>query len=146
MIVRRAGPGDEAVYAEIRVELWPGIPAQENAEECRQNLAAGDQAILLAETPRGETVGFAEVSLRPLADGCSTTPVGYLEGWYVRPHARHRGVGRRLMAAAEQWAREQGCTEMASDTELGNVASEEAHQRLGYAIVGRVVAFRKSLA
>jgi aminoglycoside 6'-N-acetyltransferase I len=145
MIVRRAGPGDEVVYAELRVELWPGIPSPENLRECREVLAAADQAVLLAETPRGQTVGFAEVSLRPLAEGCSTRPVGYLEGWYVRPDARHRGVGRRLMEAAELWARERGCTEMASDTEVGNIASEEAHQRLGYTIVGRIVTFRKSL-
>ena len=133
------------MYAELRVELWPELRASENLTECRDNLRAADQAVLLAETPRGETVGLAEVSLRPMAEGCSTRPVGYLEGWYVRPHARHRGVGRRLMEAAEDWAREQGCSEMASDTELGNVASEEAHQRLGYTIVGRAVNFRKPL-
>lgn len=145
MIVRRAHSGDEAVYAELRVELWPGIPSRENLGECRDILAAADQAVLLAETPRGQIVGFAEVSLRPLAEGCTTRPVGYLEGWYVRPDARHRGVGRRLMEAAELWAREQGCTEMASDTEAGNIASEEAHQRLGYTIVGRIVHFRRPL-
>jgi len=121
------------------------ITEAENRVESPAMLAAADQAVFLAETPRGEVVGFAEVALRQLAEGCNSSPVGFLEGWYVRPEARHRGVGRRLMEAGEEWARAQGCTEMASDTDLENVASTEAHQRLGYTIVGRLVAFRKPL-
>ncbi len=146
MVIRRAGPQDAALYAELRLELWPDIPPQENRREAREYLANPQIAILVAETPRGEPVGFAEAGLRAYAEGCSSSPVGYLEGWYVRPHARHRGVGRLLMQAAEQWAREQGCTEMGSDTESHNVASEEAHQRLGYSITSRLVTFLKPLA
>jgi aminoglycoside 6'-N-acetyltransferase I len=145
MVIRRALATDQAVYQRLRVELWPHITEAENLAESAAMLAAADQAVFLAETPRGEPVGFAEVSLRPMAEGCSTGPVGYLEGWYVRPAARHRGVGRRLMEAGEEWARSRGCTEMASDTELENVAGQEAHQRLGYDIVARLVAFRKPL-
>jgi aminoglycoside 6'-N-acetyltransferase I len=117
----------------------------ENLAESAAVLEARDQAVFLAETPRRETVGFAEVSLREMAEGCSTRPVGYLEGWYVQPSARHRGVGRRLLEAGEEWARAQGCSEMASDTEIEHIASQEAHQRLGYEIVSRAVLFRKAL-
>jgi aminoglycoside 6'-N-acetyltransferase I len=67
----------------------------------------------------GESVvGFAEVSLRVRAEGCGSSPVGYLEGWYVTPSARRGGIGCELMAALEERARSRGCTEMASDTEL----------------------------
>jgi aminoglycoside 6'-N-acetyltransferase I len=145
MVIRRASPADAPIYRRLRLELWPHITEAENLAEAALALAAPRQAVFLAEAPRGEPLGFAEVALRPMAEGCSTGPVGYLEGWYVRPEARHRGVGRRLMEAGEEWARTQGCTAMASDTEIGNVASEEAHQRLGYEIVVRMIAFRKSL-
>jgi uncharacterized protein (TIGR02246 family) len=50
--------------------------------------------VLLAEDAAG-ILGFAEVSIRPYAEGCSTDRVGYLEGWFVRPEARRRGVGRQ---------------------------------------------------
>jgi aminoglycoside 6'-N-acetyltransferase I len=74
-----------------------------------------------------------------------SSPVGYLEGWYVRPEFRGRGVGRQLVEAAEDWARARGCTEMGSDTDLGNTQSEAAHRRLGFEIAARVTAFRKHL-
>jgi aminoglycoside 6'-N-acetyltransferase I len=71
--------------------------------------------------------------------------VGYLEGWYVSPDWRRRGVGGRLIAAAEAWARRQGCREMASDTWIDNVDGQSAHEALGYEVVDRCVNYRKLL-
>jgi aminoglycoside 6'-N-acetyltransferase I len=71
--------------------------------------------------------------------------VAYLEGWYVEPHVRQRGLGRALIAAADQWARSQGCTEFASDAELTNEASAAAHAAVGFVEVGQVRCFKKEL-
>jgi aminoglycoside 6'-N-acetyltransferase I len=71
--------------------------------------------------------------------------VGFLEGWYVAETHRRRGVGAALLRAAEDWAREQGCTEMASDTWLDNEGSQRAHEALGFEEVDRCVNYRKSL-
>jgi aminoglycoside 6'-N-acetyltransferase I len=90
--------------------------------------------------------GFVELSIRLYAESCETNQVGYIEGWYVEPDMRRRSVGRRLIAAAEVWASGQGCTEMASDADLDNTASQQAHQRLGYSEVERIVCFRKALS
>ena len=49
------------------------------------------------------------------------------------------------MRAAEDWARSKGCSEMASDTEAHNVASQEAHERLGYERVETIVVYRRSI-
>lgn len=100
--------------------------------------------ILLARESQ-QPLGFAEVSLRGYAEGCSTSPVGYLEGWLVMDHARGRGVGRALVEAAEQWARAQGCTEFASDAELENAGSLAAHRKLGFEPVCDIRCFRKGL-
>ncbi len=78
-------------------------------------------------------------------EGCETSPVGYIEAWYVDEHARGQKLGRELILAAEHWAREKGCTEMASDTWLENEASITAHLRLGYSEVERLVHFAKRL-
>lgn len=94
----------------------------------------------------GETpAGFAEVSLRQYAEGCSTTPVGYLEGWFVAEAFRSTGLGRALLQAAMAWAREQGCREFASDAELDNAASLAAHERLGFTPVCDIRCFRMDL-
>jgi aminoglycoside 6'-N-acetyltransferase I len=87
-----------------------------------------------------------EAGLRSHADGCDEShEVGYIEGWFVAQNWRARGIGRKLVAAAEDWARVHGCTEMASDTWIDNQTSQLAHQALGYEVVDRCVNYRKSL-
>jgi aminoglycoside 6'-N-acetyltransferase I len=101
--------------------------------------------VFLAEASSGEALGMLELSLRSVAAGCCITPVPYVEGWYVVPVARCRGVGRDLMAAAETWARERGYMEVASDAVIDNLVSERAHLALGFAEVERAIHFRKDL-
>ena len=76
-------------------------------------------------------VGFLQVDLRSHADGCNPSqPVGYIEGWYVAEAYRHRGVGKKLLTKAEDWARSHSCVEMASDAIVDNVLSQCAHEAL----------------
>ena len=126
----------------MRHLLWP----DSSVEEHRRELEAGLPAINFVADANGSLIGFVEAGLRSHAEGCDPArPVGYIEGWFVRDTFRHRGVGRALIAAAENWARAQGCREMASDALIDNVASERAHQALGYEVVERSVHFRKPL-
>ena len=130
----------------MRLALWPETTEERHRIEMVDILAdPAGQAVFFCVDSEGEFVGFAEASLRKLAEGCLSSPVGYLEGWYVVEKSRGQGIGACLVEAAEDWAREKGCTEMASDTQLGNMASEAAHKNLGYDFAGRVICFRKSL-
>jgi aminoglycoside 6'-N-acetyltransferase I len=114
--------------------------------EMRDQLAdAARHAVFVVERATGALGGFLEVSLRAYADGCRTSPVGYIEGWYVDADLRQQGWGGALVTAAEQWAVAQGCTEMASDCELDNEVSFRAHLALGYEEADRVIQFRKTL-
>ncbi len=142
---------DREQLARLREVLWPESSAEEHAKELLEILDGkgfGTMPVteLVAEERNGVLVGFLEVGLRSHADGCDVSrAVGYVEGWYVAESHRKRGVGRKLMAAAEDWARSQGCVEMASDALLGNDVSEQAHEALGFAVVDRCVRFRKAL-
>ena len=102
--------------------------------------------ILVAEASDRILAGFLEIDLRSHADGCNPSrPVGYIEGWYVAENHRHRGIGRKLLAVAEDWARSQGCVEIASDTWVDNELSQRVHEALGYEVVDRCVHYRKTL-
>jgi aminoglycoside 6'-N-acetyltransferase I len=102
-------------------------------------------AVIVADRGDGSLAGFAEIGSRAYAEGCETTPVAYLEGWYVDPDVRRTGLGANLIRAVEAWAREQGFREIASDTELDNVASLQAHTALGFEEVERQICFKKRL-
>ncbi|MGH7426785.1 MAG: GNAT family N-acetyltransferase [Candidatus Methylomirabilaceae bacterium] len=154
--VRSARPDDAQVWLRLRHALWPDGSKVEHGAEIDQFFAGTARepaAVLLAEDETGRALGLAELSIRPCAEGCRTkgaegcrtNRVAYLEGWYVVPEARRRGVGRALVAAAEQWARANGCTEFASDTQPNNETSAAAHLALGFTDVGQVRRFRKEL-
>ena len=101
--------------------------------------------IKAVESTGGGLCGFIEVSLRDYAEGCQTSPVAYIEGWYVDAESRRHRLGTRLVQAAEAWARRHGLKEIASDTQIENAVSIQAHKVLGYEEVERLVCFRKAL-
>lgn len=149
--IRLAQSSDRDELLRLRTWLWPKASCDEHARELAAILE-GTAAlpmpfvILVAETGDGRLVGFLEGNLRSHADGCNPArPVGYIEGWYVADNYRRHGVGRSLLSAAEDWARSQGCVEMASDTWLDNETSQRAHEALGYEVVDRCVHYRKTL-
>jgi aminoglycoside 6'-N-acetyltransferase I len=145
MLVRPIMPQDQAAWIEMRQSLWPECPYAEQLVEVARTLASEIQAVFVAESPTGELCGFVEMALREFASGCATSPVGYIEGWYVKPQFHRQGISRALVAAGEQWAMERGCVEMASDAVIGNIVSQQAHRALGYEESERLVCFRKSL-
>ena len=102
-------------------------------------------AVIVADRGDSSLAGFAEIGSRNYAEGCETTPVAYLEGWYVDPDVRRTGLGANLIRAVETWAREQGFSEIASDTELDNEVSLRAHNALGFEEVERQICFKKCL-
>ena len=153
--VRHLEPRDAAHWIALRAVLWPEDAHASHAAEVDRFLAEPrrgpgtmPEAVLVAETASATPalVGFAEVSRRAYAEGCETSPVGFLEGWYVVPERRRQGVGRALVAAAEAWARGVGCREFASDAVAENTVSAAAHRALGFEEVVVIRCFRKDLS
>ena len=140
--VRSVRPGDRAEWLRMRKALWPD---EQHEREIEVFLGGDVEEVFFAERPGGGLCGFLEARLRSHADGCDSTPVGYIEGWFVDEDMRRCGVGRALVEAAEAWARSRGCRQMASDAVLGNEVSIQAHGALGYEDIGRIVQFKKDL-
>ena len=151
--IRPAQASDLEQLAGLCEALWPKSPAKEHAQELRMLLGGKAASVLtmpltifVADESDGTLVGFVEVDLRSHADGCDPSrPVGYIEGWYVTEDHRHRGIGKKLLVKAEDWARSHRCVEMASDALIDNELSQRAHEALGYEVVDRCVHYRKKL-
>ncbi|MCS6758216.1 MAG: GNAT family N-acetyltransferase [Candidatus Devosia euplotis] len=129
----------------MRQSLWPETGPDEHRTEIAAQLDRTHDAItLIVRLADGTPAGFAEASIRhDPVNGCDTSPVGFVEGVYVAPEYRRRGLTQQLLASIESWERHRGCRELASDAPLDNAASHQMHHALGFEETGRVVCFRK---
>ena len=137
MIVRPAAAADFPAWAAMRRRLWPDC---EPAELERELPLLG----LVAEAD-GRLIGFAEASVRTYAEGAPPGPAAYLEGIWVEPEWRRRGVARALLASVEAWARREGLSHLGSDALLDNEMSHRWHAAAGFGEVERLVVFGKPL-
>ena len=129
----------------LRLRLWPDGTESEHLRYMADALARG-HCVRLASAPDGFAVGFVEASQRvDYVNGTSTSPVAFLEGLYVEPSARRKGVARALVAEVERWAAAQGCSELASDSPIENVMAHATHRALGFEERERVVYFRRAV-
>jgi aminoglycoside 6'-N-acetyltransferase I len=135
-------------WVALRHALWPEEPEQDLRSEAQALLwDQQDFVALLVRLPDGTAAGLAEAALRhDYVNGCATSPVAFLEGIYVRPEHRRKGLARLLCRAVEDWAKRLGCREFASDVLLDNFGSQTMHRTLGFEETERVVYYRKPLS
>jgi aminoglycoside 6'-N-acetyltransferase I len=145
-IIAAAGP-HRRPWERLRGVLWPEASEADHAEDIAKIINNPNRyAAFLARQPAGDFVAFAEAAIRnDYVNGCDFSPVAFLEGIFVEPTYRRAGIARALCAAVETWASAQGCSEFASDAEIGNVTSHRMHAALGFTETERVVFFRKLL-
>ena len=145
MNARRAEPADLDAVTALALELWPEHDFDELWQDLADIMARPDAAFFLLEA-HGRPAGFAQCQLRhDYVEGTQTSPVGYLEGIYVRDGLRGRGGARALLSACESWAASWGCTEFASDCELDNTVSLDFHLKMGLEEASRNIHFAKKI-
>ena len=147
-MISHANESDFSEWLRMRRALWPDCAEEMHAFEMKAQVSAGDGdegVTFVFKRPEGGLGGFVEVAIRDRVDGSMSGRVGYIEGWYVDADLRGQGVGAQLIARAEEWARSQGLTEIASDAEIENTGSIQAHHALGFRETFRLVHFLKPL-
>lgn len=141
----RAASGDAGTAAKLAIQMWDENTVQELQEEFERILRSGEAAVFLLKVD-GAPAGFAQCQLRhDYVEGTDSSPVGYLEGIFVEETYRFMGYAGKLLRQCEDWAREQGCTEFASDCELDNTVSLAFHKRAGFSEANRIICFRKDI-
>ena len=145
MELRKGKPEDVTVLAKLACGLWPEHRPEEMEAELSELLEKPEAAFFLIYL-EGSAVGFAQCQLRrDYVEGTDSSPVGYLEGIYVVPEHRRKGLARLLLCACESWAKGLGCTEFASDCELTNGESLRFHLKVGFEEANRIICFVKRI-
>ena len=143
--VFKAGVQDAQTVAKLASELWPDHDCAELLSEMEALLTTPDAAVFLM-LHKGDAIGFAQCQLRrDYVEGTETSPVGYLEGVYIRQDFRRQGCAKKLLSACEKWARQRGCSEFASDCEWSNTESHAFHLHTGFEEANRIICFTKKL-
>ena len=144
-MIRKAEIKDLPILAELACQLWLDNSVEEMQAEFAETLTKPDAAFFLAYADE-TAVGFAQCQLRhDYVEGTDSSPVGYLEGIYVTDDYRKQGFARELLAACENWAKEKGCAEFASDCELSNTQSLQFHLNVGFEEANRIICFTKKI-
>ncbi|MBX3035960.1 MAG: GNAT family N-acetyltransferase [Anaerolineales bacterium] len=142
--IRKVTSAEKDAWLQMRKGVWPEATDDYLLYDMDEILVSDIDAVFMAFVD-GKEAGMIETSTREYAEGCESSPVGYIEAWFVEGEFRKTGVAGALVQAAENWAREKGCVEMGSDTWLENESSIRAHEKLGYKEVDRLVHFVKQL-
>lgn len=134
---------DIEILAKLAKELWTEQSLEELMIEFTE-LVASDNTYIVIKYIEDMAIGFAQCQLRnDYVEGTNTTPVGYLEGIYIKPEFRHNGYASELLKKCEIWIKNKGCVEFASDCELNNEQSLKFHLAYGFKEVNRVICFNK---
>ena len=144
-MIKKAGISELEMIAGLAVLLWKEHTIQELKDEFLE-IILQEKAQFFLKYDQNVPVGFAQCQLRyDYVEGTETSPVGYLEGIFVQEEYRHKGYARELLSACEQWARNKGCQEFASDCEIDNMNSFHFHKAMNFTEANRIICFTKTL-
>ena len=144
-MIKKAGIENLEDIANLAIQMWTENTVPGLIEEFTDILSKGDAQFFLKYV-ENIPVGFAQCQLRhDYVEGTDTSPVGYLEGIFIREGYRHRGYAKELLSECEKWAKEKGCKEFASDCEIDNEGSFGFHMALGFEEANRIICFTKKL-
>jgi len=144
--IRPCESPEQPGWLDMRLALWADANEADHRAYMATLLAQPERFVQLVVYRDGQPLGFIEGSIRSdYVNGTETSPVGFVEGVYVKPESRRQGIARQLFEAVADWARARGCRELASDALIDNDISQRAHRSLGFRETERVVYFTRRL-
>lgn len=93
---------------------------------------ADDETFVRVADLDGEVVGYLFGSLEPVSWKDLRGPCGYVHDVYVDARARKQGAGRALLAAAIEWFRAHGRTQVVLMSKAGNETAQRLFASIGF--------------
>ncbi len=145
MQIERLSSENLNALPELVTALWEDCMVEEEMDYFESILHADGDVCYLAKQDN-EYVGFIQLSTRhEYVEGAEDLPVAYVEAVYVKPNHQKKGIAKMLLDAAENWAKQKGLSQIASDTAIANTAAIDFHQKVGFVEAERIVCFIKTL-
>lgn len=127
-------------------EFWPRHSEADIKKDFKRMLGSKSEQSFLCRNERGYAVGFINVAIRTdYVEGSKTSPVGYLEGIYVKRAYRNQGIAKMLFAAAQKWFAKKKVSEIGSDAVTSNKVSQKFHKSLGFKKGETIIHFIKKV-
>ena len=133
---------DFPLWQKMRQEIYPVLSDERHKLEMAKILSSEDWYCQFIMNDAYEPIGIIELSFRNIVNGCLSSPVPYVEGVYIQPEHRRQGLGRKIMAHLIRWCKEEGYSELATDTELADGQAQEFYRAIGFLETDRMVTFR----
>ena len=126
-------------FEDLLKNLWQGATLQ----SCKKDAKVTKQFMYYEGSI---AVGLLACSVkREYVAGCTTNKVAYLEGVYVLPEYRRKGIASKLVEHFKTWAKSIRCKEMASDIEVDNGISLQFHKKCGFEVVETTIHMKKDI-
>jgi aminoglycoside 6'-N-acetyltransferase I len=142
MKLRSVNRNEFSLWSKYRKSLYSELDDDYDQEEMKNIFDSDSWLCQFVEDNDGKLIGLVELSFRNIADGCLSTPVPYLEGFYLVENKRNKGLGKKIIQLLVDWCKEHGYTELATDTELKNERAQRFYEKLGFKEIDRIVEYK----
>lgn len=134
-------------WSQLRYLLWPHYSIDHHSQDGMRIIESSNSMSFLLSIDNSKFIGFSDASIRTdYVNGCSHSPVAYLEGIFILDEFRRLGLSNLLLQEVEKWGKSKGCLELASDTSIDNFVSQNMHHKLGFTPTESVIFFKKNLS
>ena len=145
MSIVRATASHLKPWTDLAILLFPDSTFEEELNYHKEVLKSNKEMGFLYQIG-DQYVGYMNLSIRSdYVNGTNTSPVVFVEAIYVLPNYRAQGIGKKFIEYAEDFAKQRGITQLASDCFLDNAASESFHKSCGFVEKERVICFVKDV-
>jgi (aminoalkyl)phosphonate N-acetyltransferase len=142
LVIREVGLPDTADVCKLSGEL--GYPAPTDVMRRRiEELARLKDHVVYVAIADEDLVGWIHVAV---VRHLQAEPRAEIGGLVVGNMVRNKGIGRELVARAEQWAVQQGVSSVVVRSQIAREAAHRFYLREGYRLTKTSAVFSKPLA